>query len=115
MPSTFTTELLALEQIADGEKDNTWGATQRADQVSLSKAIGGYLAKSVAGASNVTLTQAESAGNRTIGIYAGALGYGYNEELLKEKGLPVPQCWRDRRSRPHRPLSARAPCAMPPG
>ena len=41
------------------------------------------------------LTQAQSAGNRTIGIYAGILGYGYNEELLRKKGLPVPQCWRD--------------------
>jgi iron(III) transport system substrate-binding protein len=41
------------------------------------------------------ISQAESAGNRTIGIYAGALGYGYNEELLKEKGLPEPKCWKD--------------------
>ena len=26
-------------------------------------------------------------GGRTIGIYAGALGFGYNSELLAEKGL----------------------------
>ncbi len=42
-----------------------------------------------------SIRQAESAGNRTIGIYAGALGYGYNEELLAEKGLPEPKCWKD--------------------
>ena len=39
--------------------------------------------------------QAESANNRTIGVYAGALGYGYNEELLEERGLPEPKCWGD--------------------
>ena len=38
---------------------------------------------------------ADISGNRTIGIYAGVLGIGYNESLLKEKKLPVPACWRD--------------------
>ena len=31
------------------------------------------------------LRQATSASDKTIGIYSGALGYGYNEELLKKK------------------------------
>ncbi len=41
------------------------------------------------------IRQAESAGNRTIGIYSGALGYGYNSELLAANNLPVPSCWKD--------------------
>ena len=41
------------------------------------------------------ISQSESAGNRTIGIYSGALGYGYNEDLLKKNNLPVPSCWKD--------------------
>lgn len=41
------------------------------------------------------LSQAASAGNKTIGIYSGALGYGYNTELLEQYGLPEPTCWRD--------------------
>ena len=36
------------------------------------------------------LRQATSASDKTIGIYSGALGYGYNEELLKKNNLPVP-------------------------
>ncbi|MBL4785895.1 MAG: ABC transporter substrate-binding protein [Cohaesibacteraceae bacterium] len=32
---------------------------------------------------------------RSIGIYAGALGIGYNSELLAQKGLKPPLCWRD--------------------
>ena len=41
------------------------------------------------------IKQAESAGNQTIGIYSGALGYGYNEDVLKANNLPVPACWAD--------------------
>ncbi len=39
--------------------------------------------------------QHEAANGRTVGIYAGALGYGYNTELLAAKGLPEPKCWAD--------------------
>lgn len=41
------------------------------------------------------IKQSESAGNQTIGIYSGALGYGYNEEVLTANNLPVPACWED--------------------
>ncbi|WP_404925035.1 ABC transporter substrate-binding protein [Mesorhizobium sp. ORM16] len=41
------------------------------------------------------LRQAERAKNRTVGIYLGALGYGYNEEDLKQRGLTAPACWAD--------------------
>jgi iron(III) transport system substrate-binding protein len=39
--------------------------------------------------------QAEQSGYRTVGIYAGALGFGYNSELLAQKGLTAPACWAD--------------------
>jgi len=39
--------------------------------------------------------QAEQSGFKTVGIYAGALGFGYNTELLAEKGLSEPKCWAD--------------------
>ena len=41
------------------------------------------------------IAQAESANNRTIGIYSGALGYGYNTDLVAANNLPEPSCWRD--------------------
>src|SRR3546814_20784582 len=40
-------------------------------------------------------SQAEASGYKTVGIYAGALGFGYSEELLKQKNMPVPKCWAD--------------------
>ena len=39
--------------------------------------------------------QAAASGHRTVGIYMGGLGYGYNTELLEAKGLPAPKCWKD--------------------
>ncbi|MCB1375988.1 MAG: ABC transporter substrate-binding protein [Rhodobacteraceae bacterium] len=36
--------------------------------------------------------QAEASGHRTVGIYAGALGFGYNSDLVTEN---PPACWTD--------------------
>ncbi|WP_427023928.1 ABC transporter substrate-binding protein [Aureimonas ureilytica] len=39
--------------------------------------------------------QAEVSGYRTVGIYSGALGWGYNTDILAKKGLDAPACWKD--------------------
>ena len=39
--------------------------------------------------------QHKTADGKTVGIYLGALGFGYNSDLLKEKGLAAPECWAD--------------------
>lgn len=39
--------------------------------------------------------QAESSGFKTVGVYAGALGWGYNTEIFKQKGYKEPSCWAD--------------------
>lgn len=39
--------------------------------------------------------QAKISGYRTVGVYMGLLGVGYNPEVLKAKKLPVPKCWKD--------------------
>ncbi|MDD5332465.1 MAG: ABC transporter substrate-binding protein [Rhodoferax sp.] len=39
--------------------------------------------------------QAQQAGFKTVGIYSGPLGFGYNPELLAKKKLPVPRSWAD--------------------
>jgi iron(III) transport system substrate-binding protein len=41
------------------------------------------------------LNQWKAAKHRSIGIYAGALGFGYNTEQIKAKGIPEPKCWTD--------------------
>ena len=39
--------------------------------------------------------QWEQSKGRAIGIYSGALGYGFNTEQLKTKGIAEPRCWAD--------------------
>jgi iron(III) transport system substrate-binding protein len=39
--------------------------------------------------------QAQQARYKTVGIYSGPLGFGYNTELLAKKKLPVPKTWAD--------------------
>ena len=39
--------------------------------------------------------QAEQSKYRSVGLYLGVLGIGYNTELLAKKKLPVPACWND--------------------
>jgi iron(III) transport system substrate-binding protein len=39
--------------------------------------------------------QAEQSKFRTVGVYAGALGYSYNTEQMKKNRMPEPKCWSD--------------------
>ncbi len=39
--------------------------------------------------------QAEQSGFKTVGIYAGALGYSYNTQQLARRNLAAPKCWSD--------------------
>jgi iron(III) transport system substrate-binding protein len=39
--------------------------------------------------------QAEQSGFRTVGIYAGALGFSYNRTQLERRRLAAPRCWAD--------------------
>jgi len=39
--------------------------------------------------------QAAQAGYKTVGVYSGPLGFGYNTELLAKKKMPVPKVWAD--------------------
>lgn len=39
--------------------------------------------------------QYEAAKGRSIGVYSGAVGFGFNKELLAKKNLAEPKCWAD--------------------
>ncbi len=39
--------------------------------------------------------QAEQTGFKTVGIYSGALGYGYNKEQIAKRKITPPACWAD--------------------
>ena len=39
--------------------------------------------------------QAEQSNYKTVGLYLGVLGMGYNTELVAKKKAPAPACWKD--------------------
>lgn len=41
------------------------------------------------------LRQYEAANGRSIGVYSGAIGFGFNPELLERMGVEPPACWAD--------------------
>jgi iron(III) transport system substrate-binding protein len=41
------------------------------------------------------IKQYDSAKGRSVGIYSGAIGFGFNTELLAQKKIPAPECWSD--------------------
>lgn len=41
------------------------------------------------------VNQAKQSDYRTVGVYAGGLGIGYNHDILEKKGLPAPKGWQD--------------------
>ncbi len=41
------------------------------------------------------LRQYEASKGRSVGVYSGAVGFGFNTELLKKKNIEPPKCWAD--------------------
>lgn len=76
--------------------DIWWGGTGdphlQAAEEGLTEA---YVSPMRGGLNDWALSQAKSANDKTIGIYSGGLGYGYNTELLAKAGLAEPKCWKD--------------------
>ena len=81
---------------ADPQTDVWWGGTGDAQ---LQAADEGLLQSYQPSSAAAMLPWADNffdlSGGRSAGIYAGALGFAYNTDLLKQKGLKPPACWKD--------------------
>ena len=81
---------------ANPKGDVWWGGTGDPHlQAAEEKLTAPYVSPMRGELQDWAISQANSAGDRTIGIYSGALGYGYNADLLKKNNLPAPSCWKD--------------------
>jgi iron(III) transport system substrate-binding protein len=83
------------------EKDNPkgdlwWGGTGdphlQAAEEGLTQE---YKSAKLAELQDWAVRQAEQSKYRTVGIYSGALGFGYNSELMTKRKLEPPRCWAD--------------------
>ena len=83
-------------EAANPRGDIWWGGTGdphlQAAEEGLTEA---YKSPKMSELQDWAIRQYEAAKGRTIGIYAGALGYSYNTEQLKKKNIAEPKCWAD--------------------
>jgi iron(III) transport system substrate-binding protein len=83
-------------ETANPQGDIWWGGTGdphlQAAEEDLTEA---YTSPMMGELRDWAVKQHEIAGGKTVGIYLGALGFGYNSDLLAEKKLEAPKCWAD--------------------
>lgn len=83
-------------EAANPRADIWWGGTgdphMQAAEEGLTEP---YKSPRLAELQDWAVRQAEQTKYRTVGIYAGALGFSYNEAELKKRKLPEPKCWAD--------------------
>ena len=83
-------------EAANPRGDIWWGGTGdphlQAAEEGLTEA---YKSGKLAELQDWAVRQAEASKYRTVGVYAGALGYSYNVDQLKKKNIPEPKCWAD--------------------
>lgn len=83
-------------EAANPRGDIWWGGTGdphlQAAEEGLTEA---YRSPKLAELQPWAVRQAEAAKYRTVGVYAGALGYSFNTVELAKRKLPEPKCWAD--------------------
>lgn len=83
-------------EAANPKTDLWWGGTGdpflQAAEIGLLQA---YRPAYVSDLHAWSVRQYGMSGNMVGGFYTSAIGFGYNEELLKKKNLPAPKCWAD--------------------
>ena len=83
-------------EAANPRGDIWWGGTGdphlQAAEEGLTEA---YKSPKLAELQDWAVRQWEQSKGRTVGVYAGALGYSYNTEQLKKKNIAEPKCWSD--------------------
>jgi iron(III) transport system substrate-binding protein len=83
-------------EAANPKGDIWWGGTgdphMQAAEEGLTEE---YKSPKLAELNDWAVRQYEQSKGRTVGIYSGALGYGYNTKQIAQKGIPEPKCWAD--------------------
>jgi iron(III) transport system substrate-binding protein len=83
-------------EAANPRGDVWWGGTGDPHQQAAAEGLTiEYTPKNLDQLYDWAKKQWEETKHRTIGVYTGALGFGYNEKLLKAKGIAEPKCWAD--------------------
>lgn len=75
--------------------DVWWGGTGDPHLIAASEGLTQASGADISELLGWSVNMSEISGGKTIGIHAGALGIAYNSDVLAEKGLAPPACWKD--------------------
>ena len=88
--STGETYAQIRAEASNPKGDIWWGGTGDPHlQAALEGLTAEYISPMRGELQDWAISQAETSGNRTVGIYSGALGFGYNTELLDANDCPA--------------------------
>jgi iron(III) transport system substrate-binding protein len=83
-------------EAANPKGDVWWGGTGDPHMQAAEEGLTlEYKSPKLAELQDWAVRQAETSKFRTVGIYAGALGYSFNTSELAKRKLPEPKCWAD--------------------
>jgi iron(III) transport system substrate-binding protein len=83
-------------EAANPKGDVWWGGTGDPHLQAAEEALTDpYVSPKLDELQDWAVRQAKAAKFRTVGIYAGALGYSFNTQELAKRKLPEPKCWAD--------------------
>jgi iron(III) transport system substrate-binding protein len=83
-------------EAANPKGDIWWGGTGDPHLQAAEEALTDpYVSPKLDELQDWAVRQAKAAKFRTVGIYAGALGYSFNTKELAKRKLPEPKCWAD--------------------
>jgi len=92
-----TGEVLAQIRAEAGNPkiDVWWGGTGDPHLIAANEDLTVASDVDVSGQLGWSQNMTEMSGGKAVGVHVGLLGMLYNTEVLAEKGLPVPACWKD--------------------
>lgn len=94
--STGETYAQIKAESANPKGDVWWGGPGEAHLQAAEEGLtADYKSPALAGLRDWAQRHAEASKFRTAGTYLGILGFGVNEQTLKQRGLPEPKCWAD--------------------
>ncbi len=92
-----TGEVLAQIRAEAGNPkvDVWWGGTGDPHLIAAAEGLTMPSGVDTSGLLGWAQNMADMTGGKAVGVHVGLLGMLYNTEVLAEKGLPAPACWRD--------------------
>ncbi len=92
-----TGEVLAQIRAEAGNPkvDVWWGGTGDPHLIAAAEGLTVPSGVDTSGLLGWAQNMADMTGGKAVGVHVGLLGMLYNTEVLAEKGLPAPACWRD--------------------